>query len=175
MRIERSPLWLMTLCVVGLLGCGGSGDACDSAPPADVEGPDCVTETLTCGSVVTGTTTGGTTAGTSAAYESWFCTPRFEDYDAPDRVYALDVAGGQDVRVDLTSRCADLDVFLVKWTDEASCPTESNIVSTCDADVASTGGTVEAYTANDTRYLVFVDGASGEEGAFRLQVSCTAH
>jgi hypothetical protein len=123
--------------------------------------------------VVNSTTEGGTAAGTSEAFEAWFCTPRFDNYDAADRVYALEVEGGQEVRVDLTSRCADLDVILAKWIEEDSCPTASNLVPTCDADVSSSGGTVEASTSNDTRYLIYVDGQAGQEGAFRLQVSCT--
>ncbi len=166
-------------------GDGGSGDAggsdsgdpqldCDDGPaPAAIQGPDCVTATLSCGQTILGTTEGGTDVMDGDAYQSWYCAvvgP--SEYAGAERVYAFQHPGGGNATVYLSSPCDDLDLFAIHWEDDDICPIADYSIQECEGDIGSGSHSFVIWNDTPRRYLVVVEGPQGEEAPFELSVVC---
>lgn len=194
--MSRRPL----LAVVALIGastlaCGNVKQAADrakeaaeeakrqaSTPPMPCDAPvneqepiECLSGTLTCGSVVEGTTAGGDSNFTDAFYANKFCFPAGDDHGGPERVYRLPVGAYTQVRVTLQSDCEDLDLALVAWTHEGRCPSVDSMIPECEGQNRRGGDRATVQTFNNPReYLVVVDGKAKATGTYRLSVECFA-
>ncbi len=143
-----------------------AAEVADEAPTA------CVTDRLTCGSVVEGTTKGGDDEWGDDFYAGHFCFPAGDHYDGPERVYVLDVPEYQDVTVRLDSDCVDLDIAALAWDYDGTCPGVNHNIPECESNNRSGGGKVRLNVFKPRSYLVVVDGKEGETGTFRLTVQC---
>ncbi|MCP4808322.1 MAG: hypothetical protein GY913_33480 [Proteobacteria bacterium] len=133
----------------------------------------CVTGPLSCGSVLEDRTTGGHSQWSNDHYRTLFCHPIHHDWDGPERVYRLVLPAQTVATVELESE-GDLDLFALSWPHD-DCPTTQMSVSSCDADVGTSGGSLTLVTQDrDQTFLVAADGKSALEGAFRLSVECVA-
>jgi hypothetical protein len=139
----------------------------------------CSIQSLTCGSVVEGSTVGQGRRWGDDFYQSAFCTPYRHAYEeGPEAVYRLEVPANIQADVRLDSDCAELDVVSMSWTDTSSCPTLSHTtrIRECEMDTHDGGGSIRMTTVNDPQvYLLAVDGQRGEEGNFRLTVTCRTY
>lgn len=161
---------------------GGGDDSDDTEAPAECDeeldesppgGPDCYTGTLACGDSLTATTVGGSEVMDGDLYEEGYCFVPFEDYDAAERAYLLEVP--EDTMVTLTADfgCQDMAVVAMLWSDEDTCPYEGSGVFVCEGKGAS--GAAELLILPDDRdslYVVVVDAPAGQEGVFTLDVLC---
>jgi len=149
---------------------------CPKVPEnSEVEGPDCLSGTLSCGDTIVGHTIGGTKRFNTKFYEKHFCTPATTDHDGGDeRIYRLDMPDGDwTAEVFLDTPCADLDLAAVKWTDD-TCPSEASNVLQCEMAIKDGGRRehVRLSSRNATSWLVAVEGKANQEGAFALVVTC---
>ncbi|MDP2314933.1 MAG: hypothetical protein Q8P41_18685 [Pseudomonadota bacterium] len=152
-------------------------EATTPALPCDAEVPntkpqDCLTATLQCGDVVEGTTEGGETAWNDDFYAGIFCFPAGDDRSGPERVYRLEAAANQEIKIKLQSDCVDLDLAVLAWDYQGSCPGVNHLVPECEGDNKSGGGVVKLNTFKARDYLVAVEGKKGAKGPFRLTVTC---
>lgn len=149
---------------------------CDeSLSTADPGGPACFTDTLGCGDVVEATNEGGESGFVGEDWESWFCTPNLDrwDYESPERVYSMFIPADTTATFDFETPCADLDLFVVYWQDEDSCPGSGSSIRECETvDEEGNGGHVSVWSDVGAWYVVAVDGRGGETGNFRLSVDC---
>ncbi len=152
---------------------------CDENPStAAPGGPDCWSGTLSCGDVVVGTNEGGSNDYAGENWEDWYCTPNVDrwDYDAPERVYSLFIPAETTAFFTFDTPCADLDLFVLYWADEDTCPTGDANIRECEAvDDTGIGGEdeiLQVWSDVGAQYLVVVDGRSGETGNWRLTVDC---
>ncbi|MDP2315972.1 MAG: hypothetical protein Q8P41_23955 [Pseudomonadota bacterium] len=138
-------------------------------------GPDCYTEEIGCGDVLEETTEGGDSDYSGEAWESWYCTPNLDrwEYTASERVYTMFIPERTTATFQFDTPCADLDLFVLFWQDEDTCPTSDNAIRECEAvDEEGNGGAVSVWSDVGAQYLVVVDGRGGETGNFRLSVAC---
>lgn len=151
---------------------GQCGDVSDGGP---VNGPDCVTQKISCGETVIGHTRGGVQRFDGRWYERNFCWPNTIDHNGGDeRVYRLEMPEGEwRAFVWMDSPCADLDLFAMRW-NERQCPTDANDVTHCEAAIVSGPGQekVELVHQGKATWLLVVEGAGDEEGLFALHVVC---
>ncbi len=152
---------------------------CDADPStAAPGGPDCYTARLSCGDVVVGTNEGGTDDYEGEDWETWFCTPNLDrwDYSSPERVYQFDLPAQTNATVKFDTPCADLDLFVLNWRDEDTCPTSDAGIVECEAvddtGIGGEGETVRVWDDEGSQYLVIVDGRGGETGNYRISVTC---
>ena len=96
------------------------GDLTEGGPN---RGPDCVTDTISCGETIIGHTVGGVQRFDSKFYEKQFCTPYTTNHDGGDeRVYRLRMPDGDfKAFVYLDTPCADLDMAGIRWSSD-TCP-----------------------------------------------------
>jgi hypothetical protein len=147
------------------------GPACDARVDS---GParGCLSGVVTCGQTIEGTTVGGDSAFDDAFYASAFCFPAGDRHSASERVYLLNAPADSELTVSLASTCVDLDLAILAWNWEGSCPTENHPIPECEGDATPGGGTVHVSTFNARSYLIAVDGKKGATGPFRLTVEC---
>jgi hypothetical protein len=168
-------------------GSGESGDSgsepgrVDCTPGAvapDANLDTCVSDYLSCGDSVIGTTEGGNSVMDANDYVSWYCTPLPDgDYSGSERTYQITIPAGQKATFVLESPCDDLDIFVLRWElwqSNEQCPDYGNSVIECEADDSREGGTVEVFAdpSRDTNYLVMIDGPDAEQVAFALDATC---
>jgi hypothetical protein len=149
---------------------------CENVPKnAALEGPDCITGTLSCGDTVVGHTVGGANIFTTRFYEKHFCTPSTTEHDSGDeRIYRLQMPEGDwTADVYLDTPCADLDLAAIKWTGD-TCPSEASQVRQCEMSVRDGGHRdhVRLSSRKATQWLLAVEGKNNQEGAFALVVTC---
>jgi len=157
-----------------------TSDLCDELPDGGtVNGPDCVTDTLSCGQTIIGHTLGGVNRYDSDYYEEHFCTPATTDHDGGDeRVYALEVPD-QDwtAVITLDSPCADLDLAAM-WPgtnrDEDTCPARGELFDRCDLFPKDGNAREQLRLVTDkaSTWYIVVEGKGDEEGLFALTVQC---
>ena len=139
----------------------------------------CTIETITCGSVVEGSTVGMARRWGDQFYVSAFCTPYRHYYEeAGEAVYRLEMPPNIQADVRLDSDCADLDVVSMSWADTTSCPGEEHVgrIRECEMDTHDGGGSIRMTTVDKPQvYLVGVDGKQGAAGNFRLTVVCSTY
>jgi len=169
-------LWL-TACDDGSFSFGsakddGSGalgsEVCDEPiEPGAIVGPDCLSGALECGETVTNTTEGGESSLHGGDYQSWYCmTGEETDWTGNERMYDFVHPGTGSVSVSLSSPCGSLQLIVMAWSDEESCPYPGVSVLECDSDST----TVEIWNNSETRYVLIVDGESDQP--FSLGVTC---
>ncbi|MEQ1504751.1 MAG: hypothetical protein ABMB14_21110 [Myxococcota bacterium] len=149
------------------------GDIADGGP---VNGPDCVTDTISCGQTIVGHTVGGVRRYDSRWYEKNFCWPRTIDHDGgEERIYRLVMPEGEwRAFLWMDSPCADLDLFAFKWAGD-DCPTDgASSVTPCEGNIVEGVGNerLELVHQGTATWLVVVEGAGDAEGAFALHVQC---
>ncbi len=148
-------------------------DFCDPDSPDPLEGPACLSGSISCGQSITATTVGGSDHFGAAHYENFFCLIPDATYNGTERVYAMDLPAESVAEISLFSPCGDLDLVVLRWEDEDSCPTTSTAVAQCEAETTSAGGTItDLYSDRDSRYLVIVDGKENLEENFTVSVDC---
>lgn len=149
-------------------------EALSEAPPA---GPDCYEATLGCGDEVAATNAGGDASFEGDDYTGNFCFANLSnhDYDAPERVWFLDLPADMQATVTLESPCVELDLAVAKWTDADTCPTSESSFPVCEGDDDDGDGAVTVSWDSDTTWAIIVDGPYDTElGNFKLRVDCTA-
>lgn len=153
---------------------GGGGIDCDDPPaPSSVGGPDCVTDSISCGDQIIDTTEGGTSNWDGAAYQGWYCLiSTASQYNGPERVYAFDHPGDGTATFTLTAPCEDLDLIALHWTDEDTCPLAKYSIGECEGDDGGGTNTISIWNNEPSRYLVIVDAPGDHEAPFRLSASC---
>lgn len=140
-----------------------------TAPPG---GPDCQTATISCGQTLTGTTEGGLSQLGGDSYLDWFCEPTPDRYGGPERVYLLVLEGRAVAHINLDSPCTDLDLMVMHYGDEDTCPSPGAGISECEGaeQVGDDKVTVTAFERY--AFYIVVDGKGGDTGNFRLSVEC---
>jgi hypothetical protein len=133
----------------------------------------CLTGELICGDVVQGTTVGGESNFDDAFYAGAFCFPPGERHSASERVYRFSAPQDTQVTVTLDSPCADLDLAVVAWKYEGTCPVAQSPIAECEGETSPGGGSVVIQVFNPRDYIVAVDGKDGVTGPYQLSVSCT--
>jgi hypothetical protein len=140
----------------------------DSAPASG-----CVSDTLACGDEVEATTSGGSSAFTSDEYEHFYCYVPYDLYEGPERVYLFALPAGTDATLSLKAPCDDVDLAVVKWSDDDTCPVYEDDLSVCEGSNTEGGDSAEVGGwDDDTWWLVIVDPPAEEGTNFRLSVSC---
>jgi hypothetical protein len=144
--------------------CSSSGEAA----PAHA----CLSGELSCGSVVTGTTMGGDSAWDDGFYSQAFCFPSGDRHSGSERVYSLALPKNTEATVTLQSDCVDLDLVVLAWHYEGSCPNIGHPIAECEGDNKRGGGQVKLQSFNTRDYLVGIDGKGGAVGPYTLRVDC---
>ncbi|MCB9762020.1 MAG: hypothetical protein H6739_19510 [Alphaproteobacteria bacterium] len=151
---------------------------CEATYPTDgPRGPGCLSGVLSCGDVLTATTQGGSEVYGAEFYGAMYCFPTYGDFNAAERVYALELPAGTLATLHLSSPCVELSIAVARWEQRESCPTAAHLIAECEGIAGVNAGTVgPIYAQRASRYLVSVDGPAGAEGPFSLQVDCrTTH
>jgi hypothetical protein len=144
---------------------------CDAAVSSP-EPKACLTSTLKCGDVIEGTTVGGESNWNDDFYAGIFCFPAGDDRSGPERVFRLDAPANQDITVKLQSDCVDLDLALLAWDYQGTCPGVNHLIPECEGENKKGGDVVRLNTFKARDYLVAVEGKHGKTGPFRLTVTC---
>jgi len=139
-------------------------------------GPDCITDTISCGDTLIGHTRGGVTRFDSKFYEKHFCTPYTTNHDSgEERVYQLEMPEGDwKAFVYLDTPCADLDMAGIRWSGD-TCPTVRHTPTQCEMYPDAYGGGreyMELVSQGNSTWLIVVEGKNDDEGAFALHVQC---
>ena len=129
--------------------------------------------------VIEGTTKGGVQLIGDNFYQEAACTPAKTHFfrKAPEAIYQLNVAPNTMAEIRLDSNCADLDPFAFTW-QKSSAPKEAHAatIRECEMDNDVGDGKLVLTTVhNAAQYLVGVDGKNGEQGNFRLTISCRSY
>ena len=136
-------------------------------------GPDCVTDTISCGQQIEGRIQGGEANLEESMYEDWFCGYPFpSDYSGPERVYLLDVDQSTLIDVTLESPCDEVDLIAIHWTDN-DCPRQGVGISECESSWDNGDDFLELYTDRAYRFYLVVEPRRGSDANFRLSVECT--
>ena len=137
---------------------------------------ECVTRRIECGETILATTVAATDVMDREEYEEWFCTPfPAGDYNGNERIYQFTHPGTGTVTIDLLSPCSELDLFVVRWEfwdTDRTCPTEAHGISECEIDESKAGGSIDIWDANESHYLIIVDGPEPVEDIFEVSLSC---
>lgn len=138
-------------------------------------GPDCVTDTVSCGDTVRGTTEGGSETMDATLYQDAFCFIASNDLSGPERVYALDVPDHTRVTLTVTSPCEDLSYAMLRWEETGRCPYGNQFsIQECEGRDLGGGGTSMADIFNPSRFLISIDGPAGVEAPFAFYVECSS-
>jgi hypothetical protein len=148
----------------------------DLADGGAVNGPDCITDVITCGETVIGHTQGGVQRFDSRFYEKQFCTPYTTNHDGGDeRVYQLQFPPGDwTAFVYLDTPCADLDLAGIRWSGD-TCPGIQHNVPQCEMwpdAYARDREYIRLASQKESTWLLVVEGKGDDEGAFALHVQC---
>ena len=148
-------------------------DACEPREPAPLSGPSCISGSIACGETIRATTVGGSDHFDGDRYVHSYCFPTTDDsHRGTERVYAFQLAAGQRATFELSSPCADLDLAVLRWENERSCPSNSDSVSECEGQNRGGGGQASIWNNRGARYLAIVDGSDEVGANFELTVSC---
>ena len=145
------------------------GDGCDADCNIEPQGPADVCPGQTLALVQSGTayiaTMSGETTGQTAAYAG-SCG---SSSSAPEQVYQFNSAEGGNVTVSIPSTGTDFDTVL--YVREGACfgPGYSQI--DCKDGGGDGGEEISFQAPPNTDYWVFVDGYSGQDGNYRLEVT----
>ncbi|RME20197.1 MAG: hypothetical protein D6798_20965 [Deltaproteobacteria bacterium] len=92
-------------------------------------------------------------------------------------IYRLELPADTKARVKLDSPCADLDLVSVAWKlDGVPTVDHVNRIAECEMDTHRGGGAITLTTVNKAQtFLVAVDGKDGDEGNYRISVSCETY
>jgi len=139
----------------------------------------CLTETLGCGETIYATNDGGSTYYDYSSFSTgqcldWALSEPSSSYDGPERVYEINVPGGQYGQVDIDSPCETLDSRLIHT--ESECPSS---IGTCRAPFYDgptkweilTFKSISGGSAGE-RYEVVVDSYGGVTGNFSISLDC---
>lgn len=156
-------------------GDSGPDVDCDPVTPAPISGPACVTSSISCGDFIVSTTVGGSDSFDADNYQAHYCLIPYTSYSGPERVYSFILPSDTVATIRLESPCSDLDVIMMQWDDESSCPTEDHLVTSCDADDYEGDGVIaNMWNRNPSRYLLIVDGKAEVTDNFALSVECVS-
>jgi hypothetical protein len=147
-------------------------DKLSVAPPA---GPDCVTDTLTCGDVVLATTEGGLSAYIGDNYTSNFCFPNLgrSSYAGPERLYVVELEPEAYAEAVLHAGCAEMGLSALRWPTGGACPTGEETFTVCEGDEgAGTLSVTFGCYPSSNRWLLVIDTAGADSAAFRLALTC---
>jgi len=137
------------------------------SPPAD-----CITQTISCGDVLEGTTVGGSTSFDMQAYTDFQMIGPWGggiDWDAAERAFVLSLPAYTDATVTLDDPCGDMGV---RGMRTGECPTTDYTYAT-QVGSHSAPNVIRLNTVGTPYdYLVIVDGIDGFEGNFTLTVDC---
>ena len=136
----------------------------------------CALRTIACGETIESSNAGQARNFDDSFYRSKFCTPRSADYgESPEAVFALTVPAEMKADVYLETPCDDLDLFSIRWSSTARCPSTSTSTGECEGSTKGSEDTIRIMAVGrDEKHLVWVDGKNGATGNFRLQVKCHA-
>ena len=154
---------------------GGSNEGfCDrNLSDAAPGGPDCVSQTISCGQTLEGRTKGGSTQFEESTYDPWFCGVGFpSDYSGPERVYLLDVDVSTLIDVSLDSPCSEVDLIAIHWNDD-TCPYPGVGISECENSWDNGNDSLQLFTDGAYRFFIVVEPRSANDTNFRLTVDCT--
>ncbi len=130
---------------------------------------------ISCGGSVEGSSRKGGMRWGDDFYQHAFCTTSRNHYDdAPDVLYRLELPADTKAEITLDSPCADLDLVSVAWKlDGVPDVQHVNRIAECEMDTHGGGGKLTLTTVTKAQtFLVGVDGKNGDEGNFRISVSC---
>lgn len=153
---------------------------CQASPATPSPGhdslPACITDNISCGETVVGTTVGGSTHYDSTGYDDGACLNVGENYSAPERVYSLTVPAHNAYTV-TAHVCPGLKLRRVYGLGSTSCPTLNfQNGATCEQAFDRGGGLQELTATNgqehDLRYELVIDGKDGATGSYSLSVEC---
>lgn len=140
-----------------------------------INGPDCLTGTISCGQTIVGHTKGGVNLYNTKFYERNFCTPALTDHSGGDeRVYKLVMPPGENKAfVYLDTPCADLDIAAINATGD-TCPTDSTLVPRCEMfpKRSTNREKLEIVSQGPSTWWIVVEGVDDEEGPFAIHVQC---
>ncbi len=172
--------------IVTVSGCGsitvndsgitiGGGDTgvvtsefCDSTLTTSSDATTCLTEELSCGDTVTGTTEGGTNTWSGDFYTSNFCFVDSSDWDGGERMYSFTQPADSEVEIRF-DHCNKAAMSVVSWSDTGSCPVDG-VINRCEG--TSTGSSVHLSTDNELRWVIGIDTPDGQGGNYTLTVDC---
>ena len=139
----------------------------------------CITGALPCdGRVIYATNIGGSTHYDMLAYEGvcedWAASEPNDIYDGPERVYEIEVPGGQYASIFIGSPCATLDARSIHGSEV--CTDE---IQTCGAPQYAGATKWEELTFNSVyggsageRYEIVVESYEGAMGNFSISATC---
>lgn len=155
-------------------GSGGGGGGADVDCDADYRTTvdTCESGALSCGDTVYASNLGAPSALDGSNYSSfWACqVVGFGSYLGPERMFEFRHPGTGDVRVALSSPCADLDLFVMRWED--GCVRDDYPVNECEGAVGGGGGSITIWNNEPSRYLIVVDGPEGQTDNYAVSLSC---
>ena len=76
------------------------------------------------------------------------------------------------VTFQLQSDCTDLDLSVVSWADDGTCPGPQHAIASCDASNHRGWDEVLLQVFQARSYVIGVDGKGDNAGTFRLKVDC---
>jgi hypothetical protein len=132
----------------------------------------CINGYIKCGESIEATTVGGESRWDDDFYASKFCFPAKTGHPAPERAYVLELPDYMQATIQLQSDCVDLDLSVMSWNYQGSCPDIRHAVFTCDASDKRGWDEVLIQNFSKRTYLIGVDGKGQQAGAFRLVVTC---
>ena len=139
----------------------------------EVNGPDCITDTIECGEVIIGHTRGGVDRFDTRFWEKNFCWPATENHNTGDeRVYKLTLPEGKVMAtVTLDTPCTDLDMMAFRYEGKG-CPAGG--VKQCES--MRKNGTrrerINLVSERESNWLIVVEGVDDNEGPFSVTVQC---
>ena len=110
-------------------------------------------------SIACGETYSGTTEGKSSRVEHYNCVNPSWVFNGPEVVHILTAHTTMDIHARLSLAAMDLDVFIMSAPDPNACVAYNNYYA------------IYAGAPPGTYYIV-VDGFSGEQGSYALEISC---
>lgn len=149
-------------------------DLCEQSPSSDPPGgPDCISQSLTCGSREVATTEGGDAQYIGDDYTYFFCFTNLENhtYAGSERVFAVDLDPGQTATATLYAPCEETSIAAMSWSQD-SCPAGSGVTA-CEGSESVGAASVQfgGYEgANE--WIVVIDTAQTSTSVFELTLSC---
>jgi len=130
------------------------------------------TDSLGCEQSIVSTTEGGSTVLSGADYASfWACAVvGTSEYQGSERMFELDHPGDGWIQIDLDTPCTDLDIFAMRW-ESNSCVQSGISILECEGGIGG-DNSVRMWNNEPARYVVVVEGPSGQEEPFGLSMTC---
>lgn len=158
-------------------GPNDTGDGlCDRSLSEAAPSNECVSASVSCGETVEATLAGGLSDWVAADYTGAFCFTNFEqnDYEGPERIFALELAAGTNATVTLHTPCADLDLSAVRWERDL-CPDAGDPLSDCEGSDDAGDDSVSFSWDDTSHWLIIVDAKTAADGDanFRVSVECS--